>query len=155
MANGSKKRRIGFAPGDGETRMPFWANDYTIVYQKYTGTGPEIFQMDSSGINNHRLTSNLDFDSFPKVSPDLQKVSYLARKGENGVQLYTLQQNNGLTTQLTMDGVTAYSWSPDGRIVFVKYDYSRIDGQNGTLWTMEGDGSNKKQITSNTFSITN
>jgi len=134
--------------------MPFWANDYTIVYQKYTGTGQKIFQMDSSGIDNHALTSNLDFDSYPKVSPDLQNVSYLSQKGANGVQLYTMRQNTGLTRQLTRDGVIAYSWSPEGKIVFVRYDYSRIDGQNGTLWTMEGDGSNKVQITSNAFIVT-
>ena len=152
--NGGKKRRIAFAPDDGATRMPFWATDYSIVYQKYTGTGREIFQMDSSGINNHPLTSNADLDSYPKVSLDLQQVGYLSQKGTNGVQLWTLLQKTGLTRQLTLDGVTAYSWSPDGRIVFVKYDYSRIDEQNGTLWTMEGDGSNKVQITSNKFIIT-
>ena len=152
--NGGKKRRIAFAPGDGAARMPFWANDYTIVYQKYTGTGQKIFQMDSSGNDDHPLTSNADLDGYPKVSPDLQKVGYLSQKGTNGLQLYSLKQNTGLTTQLTLDGVIAYSWSPDSQIVFVKYDYSRIDEQNGTLWTMEGDGSNKEQITFNSFIIT-
>jgi len=52
--------------------------------------------------------------------------------------------------QITNDAVTSKaSWSPDGRIVYVRFISTKLDVNNGTLWVMNADGSNKWQLTFN------
>jgi Tol biopolymer transport system component len=43
-----------------------------------------------------------------------------------------------------------FSWSRDGvHIVYVHYDFRKADVNNGTLWIMNADGTNKRQLTFN------
>ncbi|WP_147314004.1 hypothetical protein [Deminuibacter soli] len=64
------------------------------------------------------------------------------RVGGNG-------QNN---IRLCTNSYMGYSISPTGKIAYVNFDLHVIDQTQGTIWMMDEDGSNKKQITfNNTF----
>lgn len=153
--NGQERRRIAFTPDMGETRMPFWGSDLTIVHQRYIGIGsPEIFKMDSSGNNVIRITKNDDMDMYPKYSPDNKFICYLSQSlsGE-GTRLWRFAPFTNEIKQLTTSGALDYSWSPGGKIVYLNFDYSRVDETKGTLWIMNADGSNKHQLTYNHFQL--
>lgn len=147
--NGLSKRRIAFTPNDGETRMPWWGEDFTIVHQRYIGKGsPEIFKMDSAGNNVVRLTENNIIEMYPKYSPINQLISYISY---SRIELWIINFAANISTPLTNGGCLSYSWSPEGKIVYLNFDYSRIDETKGTLWTMDSDGKNKCQLTYNSF----
>ncbi|WP_276359157.1 hypothetical protein [Daejeonella sp. H1SJ63] len=155
--NGFSKKRIAFTPDQGETRMPSWSNNYSIVHQRYINiTYPEVFKMDSAGNNVLRLTTNTNFERCPKYSANGAQIAFTSQSSSNGdgVQVWTISSDGTNMKQLTTDGTTGFSWSPDGRIVYVRFDYTRLDESRGVLWTMNSDGSNKKQLTYNQFKIT-
>jgi TolB protein len=154
-SNGLSKMRIAFTPNDGETRMPFWGNDFKIVHIRYIGIGSsEIFKMDSSGNNTIRITENEDMDQYPKYSPDDKFICYISQsQSSGGTQLWRFDNNENEFKQLTTSGALNFSWSPDGKIVYLNFDYSRIDETKGTLWVMDADGNNKRQLTYNNFQI--
>src|SRR5947209_709501 len=45
------------------------------------------------------------------------------------------------------DGASGLSWTPDGRIVFTSEASGNLD-----LWIMDGDGGNRKQLTTDSHS---
>lgn len=70
-----------------------------------------------------------------------------------GMQLFKINSDGQGLTKLTSDGCIQFSWSPDGKIVYVNFDEYRIDETKGTLWTMNADGSNKQPLTYNRFEV--
>jgi Tol biopolymer transport system component len=149
--SGLSKMRIAFTPNEGETRMPWWGEDYTIVHQRYIGKGsPEIFRMDSTGNNVVRLTENNIMEMYPKYSPINESISYISY---SGMELWIINVTTNSSTLLTNGGCLSYSWSSEGKIVYLNFDNSRIDETRGTLWTMDSDGNNKCQLTYNNFQI--
>jgi Tol biopolymer transport system component len=148
--DGSEKKRIIYTPSQGSARMPFWGKDFAILYQKYLVKGtPEIFRMDSAGSNISQLTNNDLMEENPQFSPDGLYFSYISNSGMK-LWLVNMDTNDSI---LAVEGCTNYSWSPNGKIVYVNYDYSRIDEEKGTLWIMDSDGANNKQLTKNIFKI--
>lgn len=132
--------------GTGEWRMASWSPDgKKIVHQRYIGVGePEIFIMDSSGQNPVRITSNNNWDEYPRYSPNEQKIIFTQmHEASINYQIYTINiDGTGLTKLTDTQGYTA-DYSPDGeRIVFCDSSPG-----NGRLWIMNKDGSNKKQLT--------
>jgi TolB protein len=148
--NGQEKRRIAYTPNDGETRMPFWGKNSKIIHQRYNINGsPEIFIMDSAGSNISQLTNNDLMEENPQFSYDGVYFSYIS----NSVMKLWLVNMDTNDSILAVEGCTSYSWSPNGKIVYVNYDYSRIDGEKGTIWIMDSNGTNNKQLTKNIFKI--
>ena len=68
-----------------------------------------------------------------------------------GEQLFKINSDGTGLTKLTTDGCIQFSWSPQGKIVYVNYNYKDIDKTKGTLWIMDADGNNKKNLTYNIF----
>jgi len=88
-------------------------------------------------------------------SPDNKKIGFVSSyKSGEGIQLCITNNNGEGLEKITHNGSLKFSWSPYGKIVYVNYDLSRIDETKGTLWIMEADGSNKRQLTHNHFTIT-
>jgi len=52
-------------------------------------------------------------------------------------------------TQLTMSGATLVSFSKDGRMVYVNSNYDGINEEKGTLWVIDQQGGNVRQLTFN------
>ena len=63
------KKRIAYTPHLGETREPYWRQDYSILHKRYIKKGtPEIFTMDSTGSNVIRITDNYVYETRIKSS---------------------------------------------------------------------------------------
>ncbi|MBN2636483.1 MAG: PD40 domain-containing protein [Prolixibacteraceae bacterium] len=88
-----------------------------------------------------------------QYSPTGKEIAFIsALNSGGGPQLYTINSDGSNLKQLTTTGAQNFSWSPDGEIVYLNFDYS-IDETKGTLWVMDADGNNKRQLTHNNFKI--
>jgi Tol biopolymer transport system component len=124
------------------SRMPNWSpGGDRIVHVQYVGKGnPEIFSMDTSGGDDKQLSSNGEWNSYPKYSPDGMKIMFTS-KGS-----IWMMNNNGDALQKVIDG-GQFSWSPDGnKIVFIKGD-TENHNNNGAIWIVNTDGTGLKQLT--------
>jgi len=152
--DGSSKKNISYTPNLGENRMPYWKKDFSIIHQRYIGDGsPEIFEMDSIGNNEIRITDNKIHETFPKSSPDNKYITYISYSGDLSLNRIDVSTNKMINlTNCCVD----YSWSPNGKkIVYVNFTSHSIDETTGNLWTMDADGGNKQPLTYNSFQIVN
>ena len=128
-------------------RMPSWSPDgRKVTLQSYASAyeHPDIYIMDSSGQNLIRITNNNNWDEYPRFSPNGQKIIFTQQHEANiNYQLYTINTDGtGLTKLTDTQGYTA-DYSPDGE----KIVYCDSSPDNGRLWIMNKDGTNKKQLT--------
>jgi TolB protein len=154
-ADGTSQKCIAYTPALGETRMPYWRNDFSIVHQRYIGKGtPEIFEMDSTGNKEFQLTDNNVIEMYPRSSPDYKYITYLSYSGS--LTLHRIDVSTKETISLA-DSCVNYSWSPYGdKIVYIRFYYTYINETTGSLWTMDADGNNKQPLTyNNNYQILN
>jgi uncharacterized protein (TIGR03067 family) len=125
-------------------------NDMDLMLRRYTGQ--PLFVIDVDGSNLHQLPSMGEYlsCSSPKWSRD-GKIAYYACRivfGEswrNGNRIFTIDADGSSPKDLG-DG-SLPSWSPDGKqIAFSRYS-------TGGVWIMDADGSNKKLIEDNVWSV--
>ncbi|HKJ40729.1 MAG TPA: hypothetical protein VKA27_01500, partial [Sunxiuqinia sp.] len=118
--------------------------DSVWLYNNKSGTRQLVLGITSSYYNNRDL----------KYSHDGTKIGFTsALISGGGMQLYIADSDGSDLKKITTSGALNYSWSPEGKIVYLNFDYSRIDETKGTLWIMNVDGSNKHQLTYNHFQI--
>jgi Tol biopolymer transport system component len=80
---------------------------------------------------------------FSRISPDGKSILFSLRRPDDHVQVWLFDINLVQHKQLTTEGGDLAAWSPDGsKIVF-----TRTQPGDGTLWVMNADGSNKRQLT--------
>lgn len=144
-ANGTDNKFIG--PG----RYPYWGNtkDYLfsggIKYDLINNTSEVFFDARDFGISvrspvrfNYSATTIAFIGNYTDAPTQFPKLFSINPDGEN---LKAISDNN----------IINFSWSPDDRIVYVDFDYSRIDRQKGALWIMDAHGKNQKQLSFNEF----
>lgn len=76
-------------------------------------------------------------------SPDGRDILIARDGGANMVNIWRLNIVTGSYTELTTEGGNYPEWSPDGQWIV----YTKVDKDNGHLWLMRPDGSEKHQIT--------
>lgn len=131
--------------GTGEWLDPDWSPaGGVIVYLRYIGVGtPQVFEMDTSGTNQKRLTFYSDESYSPKWSPDGKSIAW-ARS--NGIWL----MNADGSQQRELIGNLAHDpcWSPDSRtIAFARGDAGPENVTKMVLWIVNADGSGLRQLT--------
>jgi Tol biopolymer transport system component len=72
--------------------------------------------------------------------------------GDNRTKIYLLNIANGEVEKLTEENIDGLSWSPDGDIVYLNFDYT-IDEEKGTLWIIDPQTKAKRQLTYNDYEI--
>lgn len=151
--DGSHKSRVAFTPTLGETRMPYWGTNMTILHRRFTiARSADIFKMDSSGNNVVQLTNSEDYERYPAYSSTCEHICYIAESNKtNGIQLWRINRDGSQPIQLTSEGCRSFSWSPDDEIVYLNFYGDRIDVTKGTLWIMDATGEKKRQLTYNIF----
>lgn len=112
-----------------------------------------IYKQNTTRLLHRFETPNLD-NRYLRYSLDGNFIGFVStlNNGE-GVQLFKINSDGSGLTKLTSNGCTQFSWSPEGRIVYVNFAFRRIDETTGSLWTMDGDGGNKQPLTFNSFQI--
>ena len=145
---GTNLQRLTFSPGVDIS--PAWnpktGNEMAFVSDR-SGT-PQIYIMSVDGTNLRRVTTaGLGGDaSAPCWSPNGLFLAFHWRLSETGTyDIYLMEIASGRIQQLTHDaGRNEHpTWSPDGR--HLAFESTRTGTRQ--VWTMLGDGSNPKQLT--------
>ncbi len=150
--NGGNKRIVINDAGS----MDWYCDGNNLLH---IGPRNEVFlTLISDTTDSQRLTSfnQPDFyasdNRYPKFSPDCRVIAFYHNKHGNGRpgQICRINSDGSNFTALTTYGGTKFDWSPDGKqIVYVRHNGWKFDRDNGTLWIMNADGSDKSQLTFN------
>ncbi|MCK9311637.1 MAG: hypothetical protein M0P26_05105 [Bacteroidales bacterium] len=148
--DGTSKKCIAYTPDLGETRMPYWKSNFSIVHQRYIEIGtPEIFEMDLTGKNKTRITNNNIHETLLQSSANNKYITYISSSDKWSLNRIDVSTNELIN--LT-NWCKNYSWAHNGeKIVYVNFNSTHIDKTIGNLWTIDADGSNKKPLTYNSF----
>lgn len=135
--------KIGF-PNTG--RQPFVGSNNLVYYWRGVLGQPEIFSMIKDGSNQKEVTFN--GQSGNRNSPKFWNGNLFYN--DNG-SLRVIKSDKQ-DVKLIFPSVT-YDVSINGEIVYSKMEYSitNYNKQIGTLWIMNSDGSNNRQLTFNNF----
>ncbi|HEY3251800.1 MAG TPA: hypothetical protein VGK25_11840 [Ignavibacteria bacterium] len=133
--------------GTGEWRMPSWSPDGKKIVHRRAIIGAqswEIVIMDSAGQNPFRITFNSNDELYPRFSPNGQKIIF-TQEHEISInfQIYTINIDGTSLTKLTDTQGYSADYSADGE----KIVYCDSSPNNGRLWIMNKEGTNKKQLT--------
>lgn len=151
--DGSEKVRIAYTPTLGETRMPSWGSSL-IAHVRYIGNAyPELFTMNTDGTNPDQVTNRNQFLNRPSISPVSTKIGFIGTSSATGKTSIWLCEPNTKSLNEFLIGAADFSWSNDGKIVYVKHLRNTIDNEYGALWTINADGSNNVQLTKNNYSV--
>jgi Tol biopolymer transport system component len=146
--DGSEKKRIAFTPDLGETRMPCWGSDNTILHNRFSPDRQcNIYKMDSSGNNIVQITHNSvknELISYPTYSGDCKYIYYILRSIKtNRIELWQQDLDGSEPFQLTEGGSSRFSVSKSGRIVYMKDNDKSVIGN---LWIINQNGSKEQLI---------
>jgi len=126
----------------------------------FWGKEPQFLFVDGKQINvtDGSQTTVFDFTgqsiailSSPAFNRVGTKIGFVGQLLENlgTYGEFFVMDPDGNNLQGSDEPTESFSWSPDGKIVYVRFDGKTVDDQMGTLWTMNVDGSEKKQLTFN------
>jgi len=140
------------------------APDYSRGYVWAIYPSYDIFTSDSDGANLKRLTSTPGYDAEATISTDGRKIVFTSMR-DGDLDIYTMDASGGnvrrLTTEIGYDGGAFFS-RDGGQIVYrafhprtpdqlkrykEKLAENLIEPNVFEIWTMNSDGSNKRQIT--------
>ncbi len=151
------------ADGSGQTKlydsghddqMPVWSPDGSkIALTQYdsTSNSDQIWVINADGSNPMQITSppdNTD-DFHPDWSPDGSKITFQRPGPSSTHEIWVVDSDGGNPTRIT-SGETHFvpAWSPDGsQIVFVHDSFE--EQIHLEIYTMNSDGSNQRQLTTN------
>jgi hypothetical protein len=109
------------------------------VYIVSVGTNSEIFELDVSSGNSHRLTTLNESLGSPEISPDDEFIIFHYRSGTDNVQLWMMNRDGSDPHELySVAGRDAHdgTWSPDGTQILFAFGRAEIN----QLYVMASDG---------------
>lgn len=143
--DGSGLTRITRNPGADVS--PSWSpNGRQIVFVSDRSGRPELYVMDSSGLNTRRLDTSggqKDDPVWQPVRGDL--VAYTASTGGGNFDIFVYDFESGRSYRLTSGSGRKESptWSADGRQI--AFEWAR--GDSVQIWAMGLDGSRQRMLT--------
>lgn len=145
-SDGLGKTRLTQSAGIGDTRQPF-ARDNLIYYVGSALSQPEIFSMNKDGSNQTQVTFN--GKNGTRRSPKYyQNKIYFWDAG-----IYATPLTNYASVKICNAGGydPPFDISATGEIVYETFEFGIKDRRFGTLWIINADGSNNRQLTFNNF----
>jgi hypothetical protein len=154
LASGRVVQLSSTAAGGGA--LPEWSPDGTqILFFRYgekdTG-GPvapvksAVLIVDSDGQNLRQVTPTTIAAQFPGWSPDGSLIVFTSPDGPQE-DIFTIRPDGTDLHQLTADGASGgATWTPDGRIMFVRGSSAAGNSSAPGFWTMDADGTNPAQL---------
>ena len=118
-----------------------------MVYVGSDGDGdwdPEIWEADSAGRNQRRLTSDERYDTAPTWSPDEALIAWASLVTGKGYPDVWIMNSDGTDQKCLVCRAKNPDWSPDSqKLIFVAPDSKGKE----VIWIIEKDGSERKQLT--------
>jgi len=136
-------------------RGPDWIN---LNYILFEGFHSEIYKINIQDTSNAKKLTNFNdrniyasLNRFPKYNKARNLIAFVHTSAELGANIWLMDTTGSNLTQITRDGVNyPFSWSPDGqKIVYVKYNPRDWSYKNGTLWILNLNTMEEKQLTFN------
>jgi len=146
-ADGQNKKFIG------QGRYPYWDSGIQYLFT----AGMKYKLTDSSAEKFFDFYENNLEGTYPfRFNPKGSQIAFIGGGGPNVkkgdyFKLFTITPDGKNLKTISNNNIMNFAWSPDGKIVYLNFDYSRIDATKGTLWTMDEDGGNQIQLTFNRF----
>lgn len=118
---------------------PNWSpNGSSILYSKYVSNNEEIYIIDTTGINDTRLTTNDRSDLYPSWSPNGQWIAW-----SSGMQIHLMNYDG--SNQSRYDYGRYPTWSPDSKKLI--YSNANFDFSKEVLFQMDIEDKKPIQIT--------
>ncbi len=132
--------RPGWSP-DGN-QIVFWRPGNKDMGGPIAPVMAAVFVVDADGQNLRQVTPNtLDAEN-AAWSPDSSRIVFTSPDAERR-DVYTIRPDGTDLRRLTTDGISyAATWTPNGRILFVRGSSGAGNGGSMDLWTMDADGAN-------------
>jgi TolB protein len=115
-----------------------------VVFTSYVHRFPQIWTMNADGSDQKELTTGLELNASPALSPDGTQIAF-AGSTKGNADLYVINVNGSGLRRLTKTYALEASpdWSPTGRQILYTSD------QSGTpqLWMMEAEGTGAHRLT--------
>ena len=131
----------GYTGMEGTGRQPFAGSDNRVYY---IGLYNEIFSMKKDGTDKKQETFNGKSSKRYPMYYNGEVFFWDARLFSSPTTMYSPKQ-------LTNFAGESYTISINGEVVYLTMEFSITDKRFGTLWIMNADGSNKRQLTFNNF----
>ena len=144
-ADGSGSRRVTDSRGIDISAS--WSPDgKRIAFVSERAGTPQIYLTNADGSGVRRLTFQGNYNQEPAWSPKGDLIAFSGRDEHRVFDLYTVAVEGGKVTRLTQNQGTNEkpAWAPNGRYLI----FSSTRSGKRQLWTMQPDGSNQRQVTS-------
>ena len=130
-----------------------WTPDGRFIWSSMAGGNWNIWSMNADGSNRKQLTTEVDGDRFPVVSPDGRYVVFESRRGGGVPAIWRMDIDGGNLKQLTKvpsfnprctpDGSWVFHWTPDGNAI----DYVSSEGGSANIWSQPLSGGKPIRLT--------
>jgi Tol biopolymer transport system component len=145
-ADGSGQTLIGNKGNDTfYSREPYCTTDRQILHVRPVNNILQVFTMNSNGDSVRQITS----DTFTKVNSFQKEYPryYNHKIYFEYYGIYSISEDGSGLMLLSTPSTQGYSISKDGIIAYVNFGYNTLSKELGTVWLMDSDGNNKRQLT--------
>ena len=145
---GGPARHVG---GTGWVSPDWGPRDSSFAFDGQDPSTRGIAIVDTFGVGAVRVRGD---GSYPKWSPDGQHIAFLGRSSTNGGvidQLWMMNRDGTGAQRLSTDGtIPGYNWAPSSHeIAYVRLNAGDTSYVNGTLWIVDTETLQKRQVTFN------
>ena len=137
----------------GDIARPMWLKDgsgLVVNARERTVSTPQIWRVSYPGGEVSRVTNDLAEYGSSSFGLTADSSTIMTLVTERSSRIWLAAPGATGATQLTdgkADGENGIAWTPDGHIVYVAKT-----GDNLDIWIMNGDGTGKRQVTTNAAS---
>lgn len=152
-ADGTGLQRLTTDPLPAVTQeiQPVWSPDGTRIAFAGNGGGTyDIYTIKPDGTDLKRITSSVDSELEPGWSPDGTRFVARVTTTNNEWDIVVLRTDGVLVRHIPLPGwQRSPSWRPDGKSI--TFSSQAATGQPWQVWTVNPDGTNAQQQTSDSF----
>jgi len=132
-------------------RFPFWGKSDDTIYYYGMYSYDLVNRHENIFFDNVKLGFTLE--GIPSFNPQKNKIFFLGKyiSVRSNIKLYSVESTGKNFMLISDEPISNFTFTPDGRIIYVRYSNETIDETTGVLWIMDQYGSNKQQFTYNNF----